>query len=103
MVYANGQPASISWKWEFVRPADEDDEQPPEGFNHLRIDVISEWTDFDPTNLPTPNKDYRLMLKDPVAGYITDYHWHPSGWIYGNSKNLNTITETGLQYKLIKL
>jgi len=38
-IYANGAPASLTWKWEFVKLIHEDSDEPPEGVNHLRIEI----------------------------------------------------------------
>jgi len=81
-VFADGQPAKLTWKWEFVRPADEEDEQPPEGTNHLRINVKTEWqpTDRDFTNIPEPNPEYLLLIVSRrKSGRQVVFHCHNYG------------------------
>lgn len=79
-VFADGQPAKLTWKWEFV--AHEDDEQPAEGTNHLRINVDTEWqtTDRYFTNIPEPNEDYLLLIVSRrKSGRQVVFHCHDYG------------------------
>ena len=111
-LFADGGPATITWKWNFVRHAEEDDEQPAEGTNHLRIDVNSEWIPLDPDNIPTPNKEYMLLIKEGGYGYFfTEYTSNiNNGKLYLHAcygdKHLDEKRVNGCYgatYKLIKL
>ena len=103
-LFADGQPATITWKWNFVRHAEEDDEQPAEGTNHLRIDVNSEWLPLDKGNLPRAKDGWCLLVKwqsgDTVHSFNTiDNEWEDTdGDVLQECYNLDEVT-----YKLIKI
>jgi hypothetical protein len=103
-LFADGQPATITWKWNFVRHAEEDDEQPAEGTNHLRIDVNSEWLPLDEDNLPRAKDGWCLLAKwqsgDTVYSFNTiDNEWEDTdGDVLQECYNLDEVT-----YKLIKI
>jgi hypothetical protein len=76
-VFADGQPAKLTWKWEFVRQTDEESDEPAEGTNHLRIEVVTEWQPFDFNNLPTPNPDQLLLIVSRYkSGRQVVFHCH---------------------------
>jgi hypothetical protein len=103
-LFADGQPATITWKWNFVRHAEEDDEQPAEGTNHLRINVNSEWLPLNPDNLPTAKNGWCLLVKwqprDTVYSFNTiDNEWEDTD---GDVLQAYYNLDEGV-YKLIKI
>jgi hypothetical protein len=63
--FADGVEGKLELSWQHpMLHSNEDDEQPAEGSNYLRIEVISEWqpTDHYFTNIPTPNEDQLLVI-----------------------------------------
>lgn len=108
-LFADGQPAALTWKWEFVRHTDEDSDEPPEGTNHLRIDVKTEWLLFDPSNLPEAREGYTLLLR--FGGLyrnlrIAAFTLHKGQWIDWDNSNIKSFTFNSahpVTYKLIKI
>ena len=103
-LFADGQPATITWKWNFVRHAEEDDEQPAEGTNHLRIDVNSEWLPLDEGNLPRAKDGWCLLVKRQGGGTVYSFNVVNGNWediegdVLWEYHNLDEAV-----YKLIKI
>jgi hypothetical protein len=76
------------------------------------VEAANQWQPFDPDNIPTPNKEYMLLLKEGGYGYFfSEYtsnindgklYWHAC---YGdNHLDEKRVNECyGATYKLIKL
>jgi hypothetical protein len=103
-LFADGQPADITWKWNFVRHAEEDDEQPAEGTNHLRIDVNSEWLPLDEDNLPRAKDGWCLLVKRQGGGTVYSFNAINGNWedIEGDVLWEYHNLDKGV-YKLIKI
>jgi len=103
-LFADGQPATITWKWNFVRDAEEDDEQLAEGTNHLRIDVNSEWLPLDEDNLPTAKDGWCLLVKRQGDGIVYSFNVVNGNWedIEGDVLWEYHNLDEGV-YKLIKI
>jgi hypothetical protein len=106
-LFADGQPATLTWKWEFVRHTDEDSDEPPEGTNHLRIDVKTEWLPFDPENVPEAKEGLCLLVKRQTGNTVysvysfnvIDGNWQDiEGDVLWEYHNLDKAA-----YKLIKI
>ena len=76
------------------------------------VEAANQWLPFDPDNIPTPNKEYMLLLKEGGYGFnFTEYtsninngklYWHACyGDDHLDEKRVNECY--GATYKLIKL
>jgi hypothetical protein len=63
--FADGVEGTLQLSWQHpMIHTDEDDEQPAEGTNHIRIEVKTEWLPFDPENIPEAKSGWCLLLRD---------------------------------------
>jgi len=81
--FADGVEGTLQISWQHpMLHTDEDDEQPAEGTNHIRIEVKSQWqpTDYHLDNLPTPNEDQLLIIVSRrKSGRQVVFHCHYYG------------------------
>jgi len=83
--FANGVQGKLVLSREFPIPnPDPDSEEPADGTNHLRLEVITdskpEWTAFDPDNLPKAKEGYALLVHDLQLDKIHAFKVHNGSW-----------------------
>jgi hypothetical protein len=96
--FADGVEGALQLSWQHpMLNSNEDDEQPAEGTNHIRIEVITEWLPFDPENIPEAIRGYCLLIQytNNVVDAFTylDGHW----------QDIASVANKGFTYRLIKL
>jgi hypothetical protein len=75
--FADGVEGELKISWQHPMQHTDDDDEPAEGTNHLRIEVVTEWQPFDFNNLPTPNPDQLLLIVSrKKSGRQVVFHCH---------------------------
>jgi hypothetical protein len=96
--FADGIQGKLELSWQHpMLHTDEDDDQPAEGTNHIRIEVKTEWLPFDPENIPEAKEGYTLLIK--YTNNIVDAFTYLDGFW----QDIKSVPEKGFTYKLVPL
>jgi hypothetical protein len=102
--FADGVEGTLQLSWQHpMLHTDEDDEQPAEGTNHIRIEVKTEWLPFDTDNIPEAKKGWCLLINR--GSFAQCYNPTNEFWL---DDECNSLTESkdffkGMPYKLVPL
>jgi hypothetical protein len=94
----------LSWQHPMIH-TDEDDEQPAEGTNHIRIEVKTEWLPFDPENIPEAKSGWCLLINVPnYRESVASFTFKDLEWVDSESDGFYNYTfGNNCTYKLVPL
>ena len=105
--FADGVEGKLELSWQHpMLHTDEDDEQPAEGTNHIRIEVKTEWLPFDPDNIPEAKSGLCLLIHKPTWKDEAMYFRYKDGkWIWDGEdiEIKNVLFNKENFYKLVQL
>ncbi len=106
--FADGVEGTLHLSWQHpMLHTDEDDEQPAEGTNHIRIEVKTEWLPFDPENIPEAKEGWCLLISNKLwmHCYNTSESDNEVVWIDNECRELNwhKVNYRNHTYKLLTL
>ena len=110
--FANGIEGKLELSWQHpMLHTDEDNEQPAEGTNHIRIDVKTEWLPFNPDNIPEAKEGWLLLINDFDLDKIHSFKVYNGNWqIHPMTTTLNELIKMygaanykNCTYKLVSL